>query len=199
MADNNEETNKSKFEKIFDYLVKPDQLIDLIKQNKILAMAIILISNNLIIAIIVFFNLPQSSEIIDQVSQKIENKQETKENTDKNYKNVTKILINMNEVCNVLKEKSASFREALFLEDNSKQDIKSRYDDNNNDIWPVFRWSCTVAQNKSNNVIATGIDLNEYCGYTYSNSKAFYLNYEEQNSWYCVRVPGDYNDEPPTN
>lgn len=202
MANNdNEETNKSTFKDILGYLVKPQEVIKLAEHNKILAIIVILISNNLIIAIIVFFTFPRPNEFVNQIYEQIINKEETdktnkqeiEESTDKYY-DITPIPINMDRVCELLAQESPKFKEELFLGDNNNQDVKSKYNEHSNNTWPVFRWSCNVVQGGSNKVRSTGIDLNEYCSKAHRNTKAFYLHYKDQNSWHCVNVPGDHND-----
>ena len=207
MTEENKSKNKDKNPSVYELLrYSPIKILESLKvnqlKNKGTLIALLIGYNALTTFVIVtnsdyFRDLEQNKEKRKDTIAQVENK------TKKEYYEKNKLVkIDMNHVCKFLKKENEQFREILKKKFNN-QEIKDisirailRNTEEYKNTWPVFRWACE-AETEEGVTAKLGIALDEFCkefggGYI---SKASFKNYEDENSWYCVAVPGDYTDE----
>ena len=79
----------------------------------------------------------------------------------------------------------------LFIGERFKNFEVEAFEEERNDVWPVFRWKCRYIGDNGIQVIR-GLDLDKYCFELTLTEEEYYKaypkNYEDKNSWHCTYV-----------
>ena len=203
MTEENKSKNKDKNPSIYDLLrYSPIKILDSLKVNQLRSKGT-LITLLISYSVLTTFFIGTNSVYYRDLKEKRKNRiAEVGNEPKEKYEGVQLVKIDMNRVCEFLKGGSIQFRETLKEKFNNQEieyvNVRAilRSGEEYENTWPVFRWACE-AKTEKDVTAELGIDLDEFCrefkgGYI---SKASYKYYRDENSWYCVGVPGDYTNK----